>query len=63
MKARFFILISVSGCGKTTVGEVLAKHLGWDFNEADDFRLPENVAKMPGRTPLNDSDRTRGLLR
>jgi len=58
VKARFFILMGVSGSGKTSVGEALAKELGWDFYDADDFHPPENVAKMASGTPLNDSDRT-----
>jgi gluconokinase len=57
MKIRFFIVMGVSGCGKTSVGEALAKELGWDFYDADDFHPPENVAKMASGTPLNDSDR------
>ena len=57
MKVRFFIVMGVSGCGKTSVGEALAKELGWDFYDADDFHPPENVAKMASGTPLNDSDR------
>lgn len=57
MKVRFFIIMGVSGSGKTSVGEALAKHLGWDFYDADDFHPSENVAKMASGTPLNDSDR------
>jgi gluconokinase len=54
---RFFIVIGVSGSGKTSVGKALAKHLGWDFYDADDFHPPENVAKMAKAIPLTDSDR------
>jgi len=57
MKVRFFIVMGVSGCGKSSVGEALAKLLGWDYYDADDFHPPENVAKMAGGSPLNDSDR------
>jgi gluconokinase len=57
MKIRFFIVMGVSGCGKSSVGEALANQLGWDFYDADDFHPPENVAKMASGTPLNDSDR------
>jgi len=57
MKARFFIVMGVSGCGKTSVGKALADSLGWDFYDADDFHPPENVAKMANGIPLNDSDR------
>ena len=57
MKARFFIVMGVSGCGKSSVGKRLAEHLGWDFYDADDFHPPANVAKMASGTPLDDSDR------
>lgn len=57
MKTRFFIMIGVSGCGKTSVGQLLARSLGWDFYDADDFHPPENVSKMANGIPLTDSDR------
>ena len=57
MNTRFFIIMGVSGCGKTNVGHSLAHQLGWDFYDADDFHPPENVAKMAAGTPLDDSDR------
>jgi gluconokinase len=57
MKTCFFIVMGVSGCGKSSVGKALAGQLGWDFYDADDFHPPENVAKMANGTPLNDSDR------
>ena len=54
---RFFIIMGVSGSGKTAVGKALAQRLGWDFFDADDFHPPANVAKMAGGIPLDDSDR------
>ena len=57
MKTRFFIVMGVSGCGKSSVGKALAERLGWDFYDADDFHPPENVAKMVNGIPLDDSDR------
>jgi len=63
MTVRFFILMGVSGSGKTSVGETLAKELGWDFYDADDYHPPENVGKMASGTPLNDSDRAPWLAR
>lgn len=50
--------MGVAGSGKTTVGKSLAKHLGWDFYDADDFHPPENIAKMTNGIPLNDADRS-----
>ena len=49
--------MGVSGCGKTTVGILLAERLGWDFYDADDFHSPENIAKMAAGIPLRDDDR------
>jgi len=63
------VLMGVSGCGKTTVGEILGKQLGWEFNDADDFHPPSNVAKMRAGHALTDDDRwpwldrLNGLLR
>ena len=52
-----FVIMGVSGSGKTTVGERLAKELGWSFRDADDFHPPANVAKMSAGHPLTDADR------
>jgi gluconokinase len=57
MKTRFFIVMGVSGSGKSCVGKTLARQLGWDFYDADDFHPPENIAKMANGIPLDDSDR------
>lgn len=54
---RFFIVMGVSGCGKTSVGKLLAEQLGWDFYDVDEFHPPINVKKMADGIPLNDSDR------
>ena len=51
------ILMGVSGCGKTTVGELLAKELNLPFYDADDFHPEANVKKMESGIPLNDNDR------
>ena len=49
--------MGVSGCGKTTIGKVLAERLGWVFYDADDFHPYVNIDKMASGIPLNDSDR------
>lgn len=51
------IVMGVSGCGKSTVGEQLAKQLGLPFYDADDFHSAANIAKMSHGTPLTDDDR------
>jgi gluconokinase len=57
LKPKFYLLMGVSGCGKTTVGKALAAKLGWDFYDADDFHTPVAIAKMSTGTPLDDNDR------
>jgi gluconokinase len=51
------ILMGVAGSGKTTVGQLLARRLGWPFYDADDFHPPANVEKMRRGVPLDDADR------
>ena len=58
MKTRFFIVVGVSGCGKSSISKVLAEKPGWDFYDADDFHPPANVAKIASGIPLDDSDRS-----
>jgi gluconokinase len=49
--------MGVCGCGKTTVGQALARELGWRFLDADDFHPEANVAKMARGVALADDDR------
>jgi gluconokinase len=49
--------MGVSGSGKSSVGESLAKRLGWPYEDADQFHPPSNVAKMSAGHPLTDEDR------
>jgi gluconokinase len=51
------VVMGVAGSGKTTVGELLAKALGWEFRDADSFHPPANIAKMSAGIPLGDDDR------
>jgi len=52
-----YVIMGVSGCGKSTVGQALANALNCPFYDGDDFHPPENVAKMASGNPLNDDDR------
>lgn len=54
---KVFIIMGVSGCGKSTVGQALAAALRCPFYDGDDFHPPPNVAKMASGTPLTDADR------
>jgi carbohydrate kinase (thermoresistant glucokinase family) len=51
------VLMGVSGCGKSTVGKLLAKKLGWRYEEGDSFHPKSNVEKMHAGHPLTDEDR------
>jgi gluconokinase len=51
------IVMGTTGSGKTTIGTLLAKHMGWEFVDADDFHPPSNVEKMEHGIPLTDADR------
>lgn len=51
------ILMGVTGCGKTTIGQQLAQELNWPFYDGDDFHPRANVEKMRAGIPLTDEDR------
>jgi gluconokinase len=53
----FVIVMGVSGCGKSTIGALLAERLGLGFHDADAYHPPENRAKMAANIPLEDADR------
>lgn len=57
------VISGVSGAGKTTVGKLLARGLGWHFVEADDFHPAANIEKMHSGRPLTDEDRSPWLER
>lgn len=52
-----YVVMGVSGCGKTTVGAAFAATIGGQFVDGDDLHPPENVAKMASGQPLTDADR------
>jgi carbohydrate kinase (thermoresistant glucokinase family) len=51
------VIMGVSGSGKTTIAEGVAKRLGWQFQEGDALHPPANVEKMKSGQPLTDEDR------
>lgn len=51
------VVMGVSGCGKSTVGERLATYLGASFIEGDSLHSVQNVEKMRSGIPLTDADR------
>ena len=61
-KPVVLVLMGVSGCGKTTVGRILADRLGWAFEEGDMLHPQSNIEKMSAGHPLTDADRERWLV-
>jgi gluconokinase len=51
------IVMGVSGCGKSTIGALLAQRLGAEFLDADEYHPAANVARMASGVPLTDEDR------
>ncbi len=51
------VLMGVAGCGKTTVGKILAERLGVIYYDADDYHPESNKKKMASGEPLCDEDR------
>lgn len=56
-----YVVMGVSGCGKSTVARALAEKTGGRYIDADDFHPPTNKEKMAAGIPLTDDDR-RGWL-
>jgi gluconokinase len=54
---QHLVVMGVSGSGKTTVAELLAQRLDYEFAEGDDFHPPANIEKMTAGVPLEDEDR------
>jgi carbohydrate kinase (thermoresistant glucokinase family) len=51
------VVMGVSGCGKSSVGELLAQKIGAVFIDGDDLHPASNKEKMSSGAPLNDDDR------
>jgi carbohydrate kinase (thermoresistant glucokinase family) len=51
------LLMGVAGCGKTTVGALLAERWGATFLDGDGFHPIANVQRMAAGVPLTDADR------
>lgn len=51
------VIMGVSGCGKSSVGEGLAARLGIPYRDGDDLHPPPNVDKMRAGIALGDDDR------
>ncbi|MEA5465551.1 gluconokinase [Leptothoe sp. PORK10 BA2] len=57
-----WVIMGVSGSGKTVVGRLLAERLESDFLEGDRRHSGSNLLKMKAQTPLQDADRHQWLI-
>ena len=57
-----FIVMGVSGCGKSSIGAAFAAQIGATFIDGDDLHPVENITKMAAGTPLDDDDRAPWLV-
>lgn len=58
-----FVVMGVSGCGKSSIGAGFANVIGATFLDGDDLHPQENIDKMAAGTPLDDTDRAPWLAR
>ena len=55
------VVMGVSGCGKSTIGQAIAERLGLPFIEGDSLHPARNVALMASGSALTDADRAAWL--
>jgi len=51
------VVMGVAGCGKSAVGQRIARYLNLPLIEGDDFHPARNILKMQQGLPLTDADR------
>ena len=52
-----YVVMGVSGCGKSRIGAAFAQAKGLRFVDGDDLHPAANIAKMRRGAPLTDADR------
>lgn len=57
MNNKIIILMGVAGSGKSTIGAILSRELGWEFIDSDKLHPQQNIEKMKNGIALTDSDR------
>jgi gluconokinase len=62
VKRGLYVVMGVSGSGKSLIARSLARALDIDFVEGDEYHPAENVERMSRGIPLTDDDRA-GWLR
>ncbi len=58
-----FVIMGVSGTGKSTIGKLLSDALQIPFYDGDDFHPEANIKKMSDGKALTDDDRRGWLIR
>lgn len=61
-KQARWVVMGVSGCGKSAIGQELAAALAVPYLEGDTYHPADNVAKMAAGIALDDADRAGWLL-
>lgn len=51
------VIMGVAGCGKSSLGAVVAQAIGFPLVEGDDHHSASNRNKMQSGVPLSDADR------
>lgn len=52
-----YVIMGVSGSGKSSVGEALSRAIGAPYLDGDDLHPASNIVKMSAGIPLDDDDR------
>ena len=61
MNRGLYVVMGVSGSGKSLIAAAFARALGVEFVEGDDYHTAANVARMSSGIPLTDDDRAEWL--
>ena len=61
MSGTIFVVMGVAGSGKSLVGAALAREIGTEFVDGDDYHSADNVKRMAAGIPLTDADRAEWL--
>jgi len=58
-----YVIMGVSGSGKSLIGAMFARALDVEFVEGDDLHPPDNVRRMAAGIPLTDDNRRSWLTK
>ena len=61
MNRGLYVVMGVSGSGKSVIGAAFARALDVHFVEGDDYHSATNVERMSSGVPLTDDDRAQWL--